>query len=228
MFKATTELVVSIVVQLAGPIILNPFVAAPGAIVLCLGLLIARVYLKAQLSIKREQRCGQHSCFRKLAPILLHFSLALQRHLSSLILAQLSAALVRFLNLQDIAECSLQIVSIRAYGAQTPVTSESLRRINHYSRLSKNSYDLNRWMSVRTDILGASFAVAVASYLLVKKNQSAGVIGFSLTASMGICDSLLYVVRCWNEFEVQANRWVPVAYFRPVIVLIIFIQPGED
>lgn len=111
-------------------------------------------------------------------------------------------------------------MSIRAYGAQNPVTSESLKRINHYSRLSKNSYDLNRWMAVRTDLLGAMFAAAVASYLLLKKNQSAGVIGFSLTSSMGICDLLLYVVRCWNDFEIQANRWVSLTRYSQDSLLI--------
>ena len=102
------------------------------------------------------------------------------------------------------------LVSIRAYGAQLPVASESLKRINHYSRMSKTSYNLNRWIAVRTDLLGATFTAGLASYLFLKGEKSAAVIGFSLTMSLDFCNMILYLVRCWNDLEVQSNGYVTI------------------
>jgi len=104
MFKAVMELAISVVVQLAGPIILNPFVAIPAATVVSLGLLVAKVYLKAQLSIKREQRCARDTPIFQSPPFSqLHF-VASPRHLFFPISVQLLLALVRVFQLHYIGQ----------------------------------------------------------------------------------------------------------------------------
>ncbi|KAF8171621.1 P-loop containing nucleoside triphosphate hydrolase protein [Mycena galopus ATCC 62051] len=67
------------------------------------------------------------------------------------------------------------LVSIRAYGAESKFGTESLKRIDRYTRAARNYYNLNRWVGIRVDLLGSLFAAALATYL----------------------------VRIFNEFEVQ-------------------------
>ena len=97
-------------------------------------------------------------------------------------------------------------MSIRAYSAQVPFKAESLARVNHYIRVARMSYNLNRWISVRIEILGATFTAALASYLVYGRSVGAGNTGFSLNMVVEFCTMILWWVRCFNEFEVQSNR----------------------
>ncbi|KAF8143290.1 hypothetical protein K438DRAFT_1508759, partial [Mycena galopus ATCC 62051] len=69
-------------------------------------------------------------------------------------------------------------LSIRAYGAQTKFNTESLSRITRYTRAARNYYNLNRWVSIRIDMLGATFSASLAAYLVYVKRSSAGDSGF--------------------------------------------------
>ena len=82
-----------------------------------------------------------------------------------------------------------------------------MRRINHSSRFSHTVYTLNRWIAIRSDFLGAIFTSGLAGYLLIKNNLSAADVGFSLATCLEFCVMILYVVRIYNYFEVQANRY---------------------
>jgi hypothetical protein len=99
-------------------------------------------------------------------------------------------------------------VSIRAYNAHQPFKAESMNRINHYIKVARTSYNLNRWIGIRIDALGATFTAALASYLLVHRSLNAANIGFSLNMALDFCGMILWLVRTYNEFEVQSNRWV--------------------
>ncbi len=101
----------------------------------------------------------------------------------------------------------LSLVSIRAYGAQEAFKKESLRRIDHFTNLSRVSYNLNRWIGIRIDLLGATFTAALASYLLITRKINAANTGFSLNMSLEFCAMVLWLVRWYNEFEVKANRY---------------------
>ena len=69
------------------------------------------------------------------------------------------------------------------------------------------SYNLNRWIGVRIDVLGATFTTALASYLVYGPSVGAGNTGFSLNMVVEFCTMILWWVRYVNEFEVQGNRW---------------------
>ena len=97
-------------------------------------------------------------------------------------------------------------MSIRAYGAQVPFKTESLARLNHYIRAARMSFNLNRWIGVRIEILGATFTAALASYLVYGPSVGAGNTGFSLNMVVEFCALILWWVRQFNEFEVQGNR----------------------
>ncbi|KAF8157940.1 multidrug resistance-associated ABC transporter [Crassisporium funariophilum] len=97
------------------------------------------------------------------------------------------------------------IVSIRAYGAELSFKNESLKRINHYIRVARMSYNLNRWIGVRIDVLGSLLTAALASYLVYGGSVGAANIGFSLNMIVELSMIILWGVRFFNELEVQAN-----------------------
>ncbi|PPQ71821.1 hypothetical protein CVT26_007735 [Gymnopilus dilepis] len=97
------------------------------------------------------------------------------------------------------------LVSIRAYGAQNAFRDELMRRIDHYSRPARITGTLNRWIALRIDALGALFTASLAAYLVYWTSTSAANSGFSLTMALTFCSCLLYLVRNYNDLEVQSN-----------------------
>ena len=87
-----------------------------------------------------------------------------------------------------------------------------MKKNDHYIKVSRTSYNLNRWIGIRIDALGALFATALASYLLIRRSISAANIGFSLNMALEFCSLILWLVRNYNELEVQSNRWVLQSY----------------
>ena len=102
-------------------------------------------------------------------------------------------------------------VSIRAYSAPNSFKQESLRRIDRLTRAARTLNNLNRWIAVRVDAVGAIFSSALAVYLVygtgaANKPGSAANVGFSLNMAIGFTRAIMWWVRCWNEFEVSGNR----------------------
>ncbi|KAJ7264445.1 P-loop containing nucleoside triphosphate hydrolase protein [Mycena haematopus] len=97
------------------------------------------------------------------------------------------------------------LVSIRAFGAQSKLGTESLSRIDRYTRAARNYYNLNRWVGVRIDILGSIFSASLATYLVYVTRSSAGDAGFLINMSVTFTQLLLWAVRSINDFEVQGN-----------------------
>ncbi|KAJ7704723.1 hypothetical protein B0H14DRAFT_3903574 [Mycena olivaceomarginata] len=96
------------------------------------------------------------------------------------------------------------LVSIRAFGAEPKFTTESLTRIDRYTRVARNYYNLNRWVSLRIDLMGAIFSAGLATYLVYIKHASAGDTGFLLNMAITFTSLLLWIVRYINDFEVKA------------------------
>ncbi|KAJ7688653.1 hypothetical protein B0H14DRAFT_3101122 [Mycena olivaceomarginata] len=105
-------------------------------------------------------------------------------------------------------------VSIRAFGAESKFTTESLGRIDRYTRAARNYYNLNRWVSIRVDSLGAIFSAGLATYLIYIKHTSAGDSGFLLNMAITFTSMLLWAVRTFNEFEVQG--YINIEHEKPV------------
>lgn len=102
----------------------------------------------------------------------------------------------------------LLTASIRAYGAENAFKQESLKRIDFYSRVARVSYNLNCWLAVRIDVLGALFTSSLAAYLVYGSSANPQSVGFSLNMASDFCILILWVVRIYNDLEVQANRCV--------------------
>ncbi|KAF4617372.1 hypothetical protein D9613_005686 [Agrocybe pediades] len=155
--------------KLGAVVLFTPLFLFPGIGVGVVGFFLGNMYLKAQLSVKRETSNAR-------SPMLAHFSAAIHG-----------------------------IVSIRAYGAQDTFRQESLIRIDRYTRVARMSYNLNRWISVRMDFLGAAFTSGLALYLIYGPSIGASNTGFSLAMASDIAFAILLLVRIGNEFEVNAN-----------------------
>ncbi|KAF9479224.1 multidrug resistance-associated ABC transporter [Pholiota conissans] len=169
LFAHVVETAITLIIKLSGPIVLTPAFLVPALFIGGLGAYMGNVYLKAQMSVKREMSNAR-------SPVLEHFGAAITG-----------------------------LVSIRAYGAQETFKRESLNRIDHLLRISRMSNNLNRWIGIRMDMLGAMFTAGVAAYLLIRKSLSAANIGFSLGMAIEFCSMILWMVSVYNEFEVEAN-----------------------
>ncbi|KAI0750650.1 hypothetical protein C8Q80DRAFT_1097969 [Daedaleopsis nitida] len=163
------ELTVAIVMKFLAVVSFSPVFTVPGLLVSVLGGYCGQIYMKAQLSVKREMSNAR-------APVLGHFGAAIAG-----------------------------LTSIRAYGAQDQFRKESYRRIDRYVRAGRTFYNLNRWVSIRLEALGAMFASALAAYLVYGNNARAANTGFSLNMAVGFSSMILWWIRILNEFEVNGN-----------------------
>lgn len=66
--------------------------------------------------------------------------------------------------------------------------------------------NLNRWIAIRIDALGALFSSGLALYLIYGPRASSLTTGFTMNMSVEFTVAILWLVRIYNEFEVQANR----------------------
>ncbi len=69
-FAAIVELALCMMVKLAGPVIFTPIFLIPGIFVTVVGVYIGNIYLKAQMSVKREMSNAR-------SPVLAHFGAAI-------------------------------------------------------------------------------------------------------------------------------------------------------
>ncbi|QRW00087.1 ABC transporter transmembrane region [Ceratobasidium sp. AG-Ba] len=99
------------------------------------------------------------------------------------------------------------VATIRAYGAEEQLKSGAMDRIDKYTRAARSFYNVNRWICVRMDMLGALFAGCLAAYLVYggSSTTDASDTGFSLNMAIALSGGILWWVRNLNEFEVQAN-----------------------
>ncbi|CAK5274929.1 unnamed protein product [Mycena citricolor] len=129
------------------------------------------------------------------AQMYIHSQLPVKRILSNArapVLANLSAAMAG-------------LISIRAYSAQAKFISESLTRIDRYSRANRNFFNLNRWVSFRIDLLGAVFAATVTTYLIYVKRSEASEAGLLIGLAVRSTSILLGFIQVFNTLEVEAN-----------------------
>ncbi|KAK7058408.1 hypothetical protein VNI00_002042 [Paramarasmius palmivorus] len=164
-----SELTVMLIVKFLAVIAVTPIFLLPGGFITMLGLICGQIYIKAQLSVKREMSNAR-------SPVLGHFGAAIAG-----------------------------LTSIRAYGVQQRFIRESMERINRFTRAARVFYNLNRWICIRTDLLGALFASSLAAYLVYSRGQTASNTGFSLNMAVGFSAHILWWIRVLNEFEVQGN-----------------------
>ncbi|KAJ7818819.1 hypothetical protein B0H13DRAFT_2242056 [Mycena leptocephala] len=157
-FYALSSVIISMMVKICAVLIYAPICFFPGAFVGAMGAWVGQIYIASQLPVKRLMSNTR-------APVLAHFGAAIT-------------------GLGTKLPSSLGDLSIRAFGAQSKFTTESLARIDRYTRAARNFYNLNRWVSIRVDILGALFSAGLATYLVYIKPSSAGDTGFLINMAI--------------------------------------------
>ncbi|KAJ3801154.1 hypothetical protein GGU11DRAFT_770568 [Lentinula aff. detonsa] len=163
--QAVSEISAMIILKYTAVVVITPMFFFPGVVVAFLGAVCGQVYIKAQLSVRREMSNAR-------APVLGHFGAAIAG-----------------------------LTSIRAYGVEEAFKAESLRRIDKFSRAARIYYNLNRWITIRVDVLAALLSCALAAYLVYYRGQSASNTGFSLNMAVGFSSLILWWVRTVNDLE---------------------------
>lgn len=97
------------------------------------------------------------------------------------------------------------IVSIRAFGAQEQMLREAQKRADKYTRTARAFYNLNRWVTIRIDMLGGLFAAVLAAFIVYGAELDASTAGFALSQAVSFSTMILWWVRMVNEMEVQGN-----------------------
>ena len=183
---------ISMFAKFVAIVVFSPVFLVPGVAAFMIGAALGQLYIKAQLSVKREMSNAR-------SPVLSHFGAAI---------AGIGACCI---HPEGDYGLSAFAVSIRAYSAQNSFRKESLHRINNVMRPSRAFWNLNRWISIRVDAVGTIFSSALAIYLVygtgaIRKPGSAANTGFSLNMAVGFSTMILWWVRRLNEFEVSGNR----------------------
>lgn len=122
--KRLLELTIQILIKLTAIVIFTPAFILPGLLVFIVGGWCGQIYMKAQLSVKRETSNAK-------APVVAHFNAAI-------------SGLGIYFSLLQTTDTDLFQVSVRAYGAQLLFRQESYKRIDHYTRAARTFFNLNR------------------------------------------------------------------------------------
>lgn len=123
-FHYVCDLSISIITKLAIILIIAPMFIPPSVVVMLIGFIVGQVYIRTVMSVKREMSNAR-------SPVLAHFGAAM-------------AGLGKSKN-RDIYDflLTVMIVSIRAFGVQNTFKSESMGRINKYTRTARVFHNLN-------------------------------------------------------------------------------------
>ncbi|KAG4441997.1 hypothetical protein IFR05_002523 [Cadophora sp. M221] len=94
---------------------------------------------------------------------------------------------------------------VRARSGMVDVMGQQLaKKLRVYARAAEAQYNLNRWVSVRTDCAAAVVALGAGAIALVRSGSvSAGIVGFSLTNAIGLSSTIISLVRNANELEIE-------------------------
>jgi ABC-type multidrug transport system fused ATPase/permease subunit len=94
---------------------------------------------------------------------------------------------------------------IRARHGMSQVFSDHLaEKIRLYTRAQEASFNANRWVSVRIDLVTALVTLSAGMIALSKAGVlGAGIVGFSLANATGLSETILGLVRAMNSLEVE-------------------------
>ncbi|KAI0849088.1 P-loop containing nucleoside triphosphate hydrolase protein [Daldinia vernicosa] len=107
---------------------------------------------------------------------------------------------------QQFGETLSGVTTIRAYADERRFIRENLNRINTQSRPFIYLWAANRWLAIRTDLLGdfVSFFAGVFVILSLGKID-AGSAGVSLSYAIGFSENILWLVRLYAANEQNMN-----------------------
>lgn len=81
-------------------------------------------------------------------------------------------------------------------------------RLRAFNRASQTNFNLNRWIALRIDFVTAIVTVFAGAVAIKQVGLiPAGLVGFSLTNAALLSQTILYMVRCMNDLEVELQSF---------------------
>ncbi|CAO2632963.1 ATP-binding cassette sub-family C member 6 [Lemmus lemmus] len=91
---------------------------------------------------------------------------------------------------------------VRAFQAQGPFTAQHDALMDENQRVSFPRLVADRWLAANLELLGNGLVfVATLCAVLSKAHLSAGLVGFSVSATLQVTQTLQWVVRSWTDLE---------------------------
>lgn len=87
------------------------------------------------------------------------------------------------------------VSTIRAYGDSGRFIRNVFRLIDTNNRPFLSLWQVNRWLSVRVDVLGALVTLTACLFVVLSKGIDAALAGFVVSFAIGIADRTLWLVR---------------------------------
>ncbi|KAF3056550.1 ATP-dependent bile acid permease [Daldinia childiae] len=107
---------------------------------------------------------------------------------------------------QQFGETLSGVTTIRAYGDERRFIRENLTKINTQSRPFIYLWAANRWLAIRTDLLGDFVSFFAGVFVILSLgNIDAGSAGVSLSYAIGFSENILWLVRLYAANEQNMN-----------------------
>ncbi|KAH9166802.1 hypothetical protein EDB89DRAFT_2075433 [Lactarius sanguifluus] len=176
-FFRVVDISVSMLLKFIAVVYFTPVFSVPGIALAVLGASLGRVYMKAQIAIKREMSNAK-------APVLGHFGASVA-------------------GLTSIRAYGAQLAFREESYRRIDRYSRAGRSFYNMNR----QVGFTKWINLRIDFLGGLFAASLAAYLIYLPNERSlpSDTGFSLTMAIGFSSLILWWVRNLNDFEVSTN-----------------------
>ena len=107
---------------------------------------------------------------------------------------------------QQFGETLSGVTTIRAYGDERRFIRDNLNRINTQARPFIYLWACNRWLAIRTDLVGDLVAFFAGVFVIITLGGiDAGSAGLSLSYAIGFTESILWLVRLYATNEQNMN-----------------------
>ena len=94
------------------------------------------------------------------------------------------------------------MVVIRAFNLQEFFLARSMKLGDGWVNAVKTTYNINRWLSVRTGFCGSLIAASASTMAILSKELSPGLVGFSLALTFTFSNKLMQWLREYADFEI--------------------------
>ncbi|MCJ1390652.1 hypothetical protein MMC18_003513 [Xylographa bjoerkii] len=95
--------------------------------------------------------------------------------------------------------------TIRAFDKTEEYIQRMYKKIDDHSRAFWYMWLFNRWMGFRLSIVGASFAVLVASIIVFNRTIDASLAGFALAFALQYTGAIIWTLRSYANLEMNMN-----------------------
>ena len=101
----------------------------------------------------------------------------------------------------------LSVIRARS-GMSDAFGKELADKLRDWSAAAETSYNCNRWVAIRVDLVASLISVSAGIIALSQTGKiSAGLVGFSLTNANALNKSILMIVRGLNELEIEMQSF---------------------